>query len=257
MGAVVEDIRRSLEQRVSPYVAPLGGGRGKHPDDARAVEGLVAIVDDLSRSEPVEPRRAIPVWILLAAEVPMVLSLVASGKTEQAAKFLMQIWKTSTTGAARYRDLAVQAASVSPELVKTSTDWDRILTQVAAYQVELIGRLREFERSERGRYAIPLLMKTLDLSYDEIGRLFGVTGETARRWAEGSVRVPPEQLAKVDQAVDSLQRLMRMLKPGRLAEILRRPAEAFGGQRALDWILGGRIQLVADTYERVLTYQPD
>ncbi len=255
MVAVVKDVRRSLERRVAPYVVRPQDRREAQPDDARAVQGLFATIDDLSRDEPVEPSRVIAAWLLLAAEVPVVLSMVGSGKTTEAARFLTSIWKATESGASHFRELAVQAVNASPALAKTASDWDRILTQVATFQAELVGRLRELERSDRARLGIPLLMKTLDFSYDEAGRLFGVSGETVRRWADGSVRVPPEQLAKIDEAIASLQRLVRVLKPGRLGEVIRRPAEVFRGEPAINWILAGRIREVAEIYERMLTYQ--
>lgn len=99
------------------------------------------------------------------------------------------------------------------------------------------------------------LMSTLDLSRDEAGRMFGVTGETVRRWERGMVDVPSQQVAALTAADAALGRLLELFLPDRLPLAIRRPAEAFGGERALDWILRGRLAQVAESYDHALMYQ--
>src|SRR5437667_255605 len=110
-------------------------------------------------------------------------------------------------------------------------------------------------RAARGRQAIRRLLTTLRLSYDDTGRMLGTSGETVRRWATGQAGLSAEKLALLDIATQALGRLQRLFRPDRLPEVVRRPAESFGGQRALDWILQGRIREVADSYEQELAYQ--
>jgi len=115
--------------------------------------------------------------------------------------------------------------------------------------------LRLKRRGAEGRHILQRLMRTLDLSRDETGRMFGVTGETVRRWERGMVEVPAQQLAALTAADGALSRLLELFLPERLPLAIRRPAEAFGGERALDWILRGRIAHVAESYDRALMYQ--
>jgi hypothetical protein len=94
----------------------------------------------------------------------------------------------------------------------------------------------------------------LGLGYGEIGRMFGVPGQTVRVWATGEMATPEEYAARISEAHGALLRLLRLARPDRLAQVVRRPAEAFGGRCALDLIVEGRIAEVAETFEAILEY---
>jgi hypothetical protein len=94
----------------------------------------------------------------------------------------------------------------------------------------------------------------LGLGYGEIGRMFGVPGQTVRAWATGEMATPEEYAARISEAHGALLRLLRLVRPDRLAQVVRRPAEAFGGRCALDLIVEGRIAEVAETFEAILEY---
>jgi hypothetical protein len=85
--------------------------------------------------------------------------------------------------------------------------------------------------------------------------MLGVSGETVRRWKAGATGIPLSHAAELTAAESALNRLMRMFRPARLPLAIRRNADLFGGKRALDWILDGRIAEVADRYEAALAYQ--
>jgi transcriptional regulator with XRE-family HTH domain len=106
-----------------------------------------------------------------------------------------------------------------------------------------------------GRLAIKSLMGCLGLSQDQLGRMLGVSGETIRRWKNGAAGVPLPHVAELTAAESALNRLLQIFRPERLPLAIRRRAELFGGKRALDWILDGRIAEVADRYEMSLAYQ--
>ena len=106
-----------------------------------------------------------------------------------------------------------------------------------------------------GRLAIERLMGHLGLSQDEVGRMLRVTGESVRRWKSGAIAIPLSRLAEITAAESALNRLLKVFRPERLPLAIRRKAELFGGKRALDWILNGRIAEVADRYELSLAYQ--
>jgi hypothetical protein len=105
------------------------------------------------------------------------------------------------------------------------------------------------------RRALNDFLDTLELSYDEAGRLFGVSGETVRRWALGNSSVPLATGGDVLLYHAGVERLQAMFQPERLPSVIRRSAELFDGERAIDWIMRGRIAEVAGRYERILRYQ--
>ena len=115
--------------------------------------------------------------------------------------------------------------------------------------------LSSSERVDEGRRILRRLMTSLGLGQDEAGRIFGVSGETVRRWDRGKVRIPDSRMAALVSAEAALARLEALFLPDRLPLVIRRPVELFQGERALDLILRGRIADVAGRYEMVLAYQ--
>ena len=99
------------------------------------------------------------------------------------------------------------------------------------------------------------LMANLSLSYDNVGRMFRVSGETVRRWENGTNAIPNERNSEITLAREPLNKLLQMFLPSKLPQVIRRTAQLFNGERALDWILQGRISEVANRYELSLRYQ--
>lgn len=123
------------------------------------------------------------------------------------------------------------------------------------FNAAVSDRLRSSKRGAEGRRILHRLMRLLDLSRDETGRMFGVTGETVRRWEHSMVEIPAHQMAALTAADAALEGLIELFLPDRLPLVIRRPAELFDGERALDWILRGRIADVAERYDHLLMYQ--
>ena len=117
---------------------------------------------------------------------------------------------------------------------------------------EWLGRR---DHTERPKAALRALRAHLALSYDDVGRMLGTSGETARRWELGKVTIPQDRRAQLSRLDDGLARLRGMLLSSRLSEAIRRPAEIFDGERALDWILRGKIADVVRRYDMALAYQ--
>ena len=109
--------------------------------------------------------------------------------------------------------------------------------------------------ASRARVALRSLMAHLDLGQDDLGRMFGVSGETVRRWERGQTRIPTSQESRILAAEAALRRLLELFRPERLAAAVRRPAELFASDTAYEWILCGCIEDVAERYETALTYQ--
>ena len=129
---------------------------------------------------------------------------------------------------------------------------DRLLSQVYDTASRLLlARRHDLE----ARLALDRLMLRLSLSQDEAARMLGVSGETVRRWQRGAVKIPMPRAAQLLSMGEALDRLLALFQPERLPLAIRRPAELFDGERALDWILRGRIADAAGRYEIALSYQ--
>lgn len=126
---------------------------------------------------------------------------------------------------------------------------------LATYHLAVATVLRQRQSADEGQRALQSLMACLDLSYDDLGRMFDVSGETVRRWEKGSHPIPSERKAEITLAGAALDRLLKIFRVERLAETIRRTAGLFDGKTALSWILQGRIAEVADRYEVLLRYQ--
>lgn len=109
--------------------------------------------------------------------------------------------------------------------------------------------------ADQARTALRSLMSRLELSQDDLGRMLGVSGETIRRWERGSTGIPADRRSEILVTESALRRLQDLFRPERLPTVVRRPAELFDGETALEWILRGRIAEVADRYETALLYQ--
>lgn len=125
----------------------------------------------------------------------------------------------------------------------------------SAYLAALIERVRDEKKSSEGCIIIQRFRAMLDLSQDALGQMFKVSGETIRRWEQKKVEIPEDKLAELRAADAALSHLLSIFLPDRLPTVIRQPAEIFKGQRALDWILQGRIKDVADQYDALTRYQ--
>ena len=125
----------------------------------------------------------------------------------------------------------------------------------AMYHLAVSSLLLERESSTEGRQLLRALMSNLAVSYDDLGRMFKVSGETVRRWETGATTISNERKAEITLAGATLERLLKIFRTARLPEVIRRPAELFSGQTALDSIFQGKIAEVADRYETALRYQ--
>ncbi len=126
---------------------------------------------------------------------------------------------------------------------------------LSTYNLAFAEILREHMVEPRAQQTIQELLQRFDMSYDDLGRVLDVSGETVRRWRKGTSSVPKQKLAAIDMAGNALRRMLRVIRPEVLPSAVRRPAELFGGVSALDWIRSGRAAEVADRYETAFAYQ--
>lgn len=103
----------------------------------------------------------------------------------------------------------------------------------------------------------------LGLSYDEVGKMLGVTenpGRTVWCWERnahqefGTEPFTDAYRVRLGEAHAALMRLLKIFVPRRLRLAIRRPAAAFSGERALDWILRGKIGDVVSQYEKLYAH---
>jgi transcriptional regulator with XRE-family HTH domain len=177
-------------------------------------------------------------------------ALLRAGNVAASAAALAKAWNEASVTVLGRRTLRNPPVA-GGRRVKVRISIDLITAFNAAYSLYMISRLAE----RRGAAAIRRLMAHLALSYDDVGRIAGVSGETIRRWDRGTVMIPAEKLGRLTAASAALDTFLTLFRPEALPEVIRRPAEAFGSERALDWILRGRIAEAAALYERELRYQ--
>jgi hypothetical protein len=95
------------------------------------------------------------------------------------------------------------------------------------------------------------LMDAFEMSKTELGSLFGVRRQAVDQWLERGV--PAERQEKVQTLIAITDLLQRKLKPGRLAGVARRPADAYGGKTMLELIAADRhrelLELVRESFD--------
>jgi DNA-binding XRE family transcriptional regulator len=95
------------------------------------------------------------------------------------------------------------------------------------------------------------LMDAFELSKTELASLFGVRRQAVDQWLERGV--PSERREKVQTLIAICDLLERKLKPGRLAGVARRPAEAYGGKTMLELIAADQhrelLEFVRDSFD--------
>lgn len=173
------------------------------------------------------------------------------GHLDRAADVLFHIWGEHVRGLSTV-DWPI---STPTPLLEPSTSTPDDSELLSLFNAAVGQRLREAEGAAEARRILRRLVATLELSFDEVGRMFGVSGETVRRWERGLASVPPARSAALTTAEAALDQLLTLFRPERLPVAVRRPDALFEGERALDWILRCRIQEVANRYDRALRYQ--
>jgi len=95
------------------------------------------------------------------------------------------------------------------------------------------------------------VMDAFELSKTALASLFGVRRQAVDQWLERGV--PSERQEKLQTVVAICDLLERKLKPGRLAGVARRPADAYGGKSMLELIAADRhrelLELVRDSFD--------
>jgi hypothetical protein len=95
------------------------------------------------------------------------------------------------------------------------------------------------------------LLDAFGLSKTGLGVLFGVRRQAVDQWVERGV--PADRQEKVQTLIAIVDLLERKLKPGRLAGVARRPADAYHGKTMLQLIVADRhrelLELIRDSFD--------
>jgi transcriptional regulator with XRE-family HTH domain len=256
--AMQTEIERQLRQRIETVAERLTSPDLPDPGTMReVVEELDRCLGELGEATKVAPELAPLVRLaVLQAAFPVLLAY-RHGAPSLAWHLLTTEWERVVNAlfARGWGDSEVREGGFyyGPPLRLADPAADQellVLFNLAVFEV-----LRGAEVQGRGRGTARHLMSRLSLSYDQLGRAFGVSGETVRRWERGSHPIPDERLADLAQADAALGRLEAMFRPERLPQVVRRKAVLFEGESALDWILRGRIGAAAGRYETAFSYQ--
>ncbi len=153
------------------------------------------------------------------------------------------------------QDWLVDAWEASALSVLTGGSARPKATVESAFNLAVAELLSEGEISYRVRQALARLKVHLEVSPEELGLLVGVSGSTIGEWERDSGIIPKEKSALLVSAASALNRLLNVFRAETLPHVIRRPAELFDGERALDWILRGQITEVVGRYESALQYR--
>ena len=151
--------------------------------------------------------------------------------------------------------LLTELFSASINLVADDLDVAKVQESFAMYNLAVSSVISEQESAIEGQQILRTLIAALELSFDELGRMFRVAGETVRRWETGASSISSDRKATITSTREPLNKLLKIFRQARLPQVIRRPAELFSGERALDWIMRGKIVDVANRYEIALRFQ--
>ncbi len=187
--------------------------------------------------------RAVALWNTL----PAFLSIRA-GSVPASLAALMEAWASAVD--------VLRVPGPRPRVrLRTRVPAPPDLGVVLAFETGVTEFVRGIASGASAAATVRRLMTHLQVSYDDVGRMVGVSGETVRRWEQGITGVPAEKRGLLAAADAALSRLLAMFKAEALPAVVRRPAEVFQRERALDWILRGRIGDVVEQYDLALSYQ--
>ena len=164
-----------------------------------------------------------------------------------AADWILRIWETCAG--------AEPIESPSPPLGLPEDPSERDLEFLAVYNLAVSELLATRLPDAQARLMLRRLMSHLGLSFDHVGRMLDVSGQTVMLWERGQAEVPEEYLSELRLADTALERMLELLRPDRLSHVIRRRSDLFDHEQALDWILRRRIPEVAERYQAILSYQ--
>jgi len=230
--------------------APVDRAPFDLPTVRAAIETLRKCVEELNMAAQIDESLATLIGDSVTQSAYPVLFLVRQREFERASQMFVNIWQATLEALEPPAELVLPPIDLGkPESVAEELEF------LSVWNVAISEVLRSEVPQGEARQVLRRLAVHLELSLDQLGMMFGVSGETVRRWERGLHPIPNARIAKLISADRSLSRLLQIFRPERLAQVIRRKADLFEGERALDWILRARQAEVADRYENALMYQ--
>ncbi len=205
-------------------------------------------IAELNRSAEIPEPVASLLWAnCLSGSLPVVI-LAFYRELEAADLCLGRVWQAA---AATLGGVAPGASVALPSLPAIDGKLAKLAAQAAAawiptFALALSEVAADLATANKADTIRDELRAHLALTDADVERILGVCG---------AIQASPEAHAYVASAGAALDRLLRLFRPESLPQVIRRHAALFDGQRALDWILAGRITEVADRYDVALSYQ--
>lgn len=212
-------------------------------------------IERLNKAARLEPEWASLVWVnALQSSLPVVVCH-RHKRNEWAFEQLFAVWRTS---------LCVWGQEVPPiaprerHRERRHRDWTHLahdFEYVVTFNLAVAEVIKERFGGARARTILEKVRTLLSMSFDDVGRMLKVSGETVRRWERGASAVPPAHMATLASMGSALDRMVQLIKPERLPQAISRKADLFGGRTARELILEGAIEQVANQYELALRFQ--
>lgn len=226
----------------------------------RFVEWIDSSVHRLNETAGFDVATSRLVWRVVLQSAFQACVFTSRGHQEQARIWLVHEWiDHSLIFEPAWQDLAGWRSDLVQSLLAPSAtrikprEEDAELSDL--FNTAVAERLSMDATDWQGRQAIRELMARLGLSNENLSAMFGVPSATIADWEAGRKRIPRARLSRILSAASALHRMLGVFRPERLPEVIRRKAELFGGDSALDWILRGRIDEVANRYDAAFAYQ--
>jgi transcriptional regulator with XRE-family HTH domain len=229
--------------------------------EARAcVDWIVLAILHLNRRVGFELQTAVLIHDLVLAGASQAAMFWRHGLADQARHSLVHAWidqslvfEPGWKYLHDFRNEMVQGVFDADTTKLQASDLDRefLLVFTVAVSEKLVAEGAELYARQSLRH----IMARLELPQEDVARMLAVSGDTIADWEAGRTAIPVEARTAISRANAAVTRLLGIFRPERLPQVIRRTADIFDGQSALDWILFGRVDEVANRYEAAFAYQ--
>jgi DNA-binding transcriptional regulator YiaG len=226
----------------------------------KCVDWMVLVVRQLNRKAGFEMEMSAFIHDLVISSSSQAAILWNRRLSEQARTSLVHSWldqslifRPSFESMRAIRNQLVHQVLSPSEKKLQPLEMDREFLRL--FSLAAAEKLRAESSESQARQSLRNVLSRLELSTEDLARILSVTSEDIEEWELGRRPIRTENQAIVNRASSAVMRLSAIFRPDRLPQVIRRKVELFDGQTALDWILQGRIDEVADRYEASLAYQ--
>jgi len=249
-----DSLRSALEQRGGEIVPRL-----REPD-LEAIRTFLWLVDDwlqaANREASAEEGRASLIRNSVLQGGFAALLLYREGQAGPAADWIARVWADHRLAFGNPSGAVAEADRGGAALSAGGATGEQALEFLASYGLAASELLTTRLQDAQGRIMLRRLMTHLGLSFEDLSRVLQASSASVRRWERREEVIPVEQMSELVLADRALARLLRLFRPERLPQVVRRRAEIFHAEPALNWILRGRLDSVVERYEAALSFQP-